>query len=72
MENMEEIEAKIIEKIREDHKRNGGWNGSDINELDQIINLPILERNKLLDKMVAEKKIAYLKPLNTTRITLPK
>ncbi|WPO89894.1 hypothetical protein [Chryseobacterium sp. HR92] len=69
---MEEIEAKILEKVRADHKINGGANGSDINDLDKIINLPIPERNKLFEKMVAEKKIAYLKPLNTVRITLPK
>lgn len=72
MENMEEIEAKILEKVRADHKINGGANGSDINELHNIIKLPIPERNQLLDRMVAEKKIAYLYPLNARRVTLPK
>ncbi|CAD0220358.1 conserved protein of unknown function [Chryseobacterium sp. JV274] len=72
MENMEEIEAKILEKVKADHKINGGANGTDLNELDKIIQLQIPERNQLLDKMVAEKKIAYLRPLNTIRITLPK
>lgn len=69
---MEEIEEKILEKVRADHKKSGGANGSDINELDKIINLPIPERNKLLDKMVYEKKIAFLYPLNARRVTLPK
>ncbi|WP_180564272.1 hypothetical protein [Chryseobacterium sp. JV274] len=69
---MEEIEAKILEKVKADHKINGGANGTDLNELDKIIQLQIPERNQLLDKMVAEKKIAYLRPLNTIRITLPK
>ena len=35
------IEAKILEKVKEDHKVNGGANGSDINDLDKIINLHI-------------------------------
>ncbi|RQO35443.1 hypothetical protein DBR39_18375 [Chryseobacterium sp. KBW03] len=72
MENIEELEAKILEKVKEDHKVNGGSNGTDINELDKLINLPIPERNKLFEKMVAEKKLAYLDPLNARRITLPK
>jgi len=69
---MEEIEAKILEKVKEDHKKSGGANGSDINELDKIINLQLDERNKLLDKMVDEKKLAYLYPLNGRTVTLPK
>lgn len=69
---MEEIEAKILEKVKADHKINGGANGTDLNDLDKILNLTIPERNQLLDKMVAEKKIAYLRPLNTIRISLPK
>ena len=69
---MEELEAKILEKVREDNKKCGGANGSDVNDLDKIINLPIPERNKLFDKMVKEKKIAYLNTLNARRITLPK
>ncbi|MEJ5105521.1 hypothetical protein [Chryseobacterium sp. MYb328] len=69
---MEEIEAKILEKVKADHKINGGSNGTDLNDLDKIINQPIPERNQLLDKMVADKKLAYLRPLNAIRITLPK
>lgn len=72
MENMEEIERQILEKLKEDHKKNGGANGSDINDLDRIINLPIPERNKLLERMVDEKKIAFLYPLNAKRVRLPK
>lgn len=72
MENMEELEAKILEKVKEDHKVNGGANGTDINELDKILNLTIPERNEFLDRMVKEKKIAYLHPLNAKKVTLPK
>lgn len=72
MENQEEIEKQILEKIKADHKKSGGANGSDLNELDKIINLPFEERNKLLEKMIAEKKIAYMYPLNGRTVTLPK
>ncbi|MDR3026039.1 hypothetical protein [Chryseobacterium sp.] len=72
MENQEEIERLIIEKVKADHKISGGANGSDLNDLDKIINLPIPERNELLDRMVREKKIAYQYPLNAKKVTLPK
>ena len=72
MENMEEIEAKILEKVKADHKKSGGANGTDLNDLDMILNLPISDRNKLLDRMVSEKKIAYMYPLNAKKVTLPK
>lgn len=72
MENMEEIESKILEKVKSDHKKSGGANGTDLNELDEIINLSIPERNQLLDRMVSEKKIAYMHPLNAKKVTLPK
>ncbi|AZA91150.1 Uncharacterised protein [Chryseobacterium nakagawai] len=72
MENMEEIEAKILIKLREDYKNCGGANGSDINEIDEIIKLSISDRNELLAKMVKEKKITFINTLNARRITLPK
>lgn len=72
MENQEEIERQILEKVKADFKISGGANGSDLNDLDKIIKLPIPERNILLDRMVAEKKIAYLHPLNAKKVTLPK
>ncbi len=72
MENLEKIERQILEKFKADHTKSGGSNGTDLNDLDKIIKLPIPERNELLDRMVAEKKIAYLYPLNTKKVTLPK
>lgn len=72
MENQEEIEAKILEKLKEDYKNCGGANGTDLNEIDKIIKLPISERNELLSKMLKEKKIVNINTLNARRITLPK
>lgn len=69
---IEEFERIILEKVKADHLKCGGANGTDINEIDKLINQPIEERNKLFDKMVSERKLAYLKPLNQVRITLPK
>lgn len=69
---MEELEAKILEIVKTDYKKSGGSNGTDLNDLDVIMNLSISDRNQFLDRMVKEKKIAYLYPLNAKKVTLPK
>lgn len=72
MENIEDLEAKIIEVLKIQFERTGGSNGTDIGKVDKILNMPIKERNEFLDRMVKEKKIAYLTPLNGRTLTLPK
>lgn len=69
---MEDLEAKIIERVKQDYKKSGGWNGTELKAIDDILGLSIEERNAFLDRMVKEKKIAYLRPLNGPRITMPK
>ncbi len=72
MENMEEIEAKILEIVTEQFKKDGGSNGVPIGAFDHILKLPIKERNEFLQIMVKKKKIHIFQSLNNVRVTLPK
>lgn len=72
MEKTEELEAKIIEVLKINFERTGGANGTHIGEVDKILNLPIDERNEFLDRMVKEKKIIFIYPLNGRTLSLPK
>lgn len=72
MENIEEIEAKIIEIVREQYKKDGGSNGVTCGSFDHILNLPIEERNEFLFRMAKERKIVIFDSLNMKRITMPK
>lgn len=69
---MEEIEAKIIEIVKEQFKKDGGSNGVTMGDFDNILNLPIQERNEFLYRMAKEKKILIFQSLNGKRVTLPK
>ncbi len=70
MENMEEIEAKILEIVTEQFKKDGGANGVTMGSFDHILNLPIKERNEFLYCMAKEKKIHIFQSLNNARVTL--
>ncbi|ASK29712.1 hypothetical protein CEY12_06160 [Chryseobacterium sp. T16E-39] len=72
MENIEEIEAKIIEITKEQFKKDGGANGVHMGSFDHILNLSIQERNEFLYNMVARKKILIFQALNGKRVTMPK
>ncbi|WP_312900206.1 hypothetical protein [Chryseobacterium taichungense] len=69
---MDEIEAKIIEMVKEKHKRTGGCNGLSFNDLAGSFEIDFPELRKIIDKLVSEKKIAYLNHLNGRSLTLPK
>lgn len=69
---MEEIEAKILEIVKEQFKKDGGSNGVTMGDFDHILNLPIQERNEFLYRMVKEKKILIFQSLNGKRVTFPK
>lgn len=70
---MEEIEEKFMELVRETHKKSGGANGISLYNLNKALNPPenvnLLE---IMERLIQEKKIAYLNPLNGRTITLPK
>lgn len=72
MENIEELERKIIEVLKIQFEGTGGSNGTYIGEIDKILNMSIQERNEFLERMVKEKKIIYLTPLNGRTLSLPK
>lgn len=72
MENIEEIEAKIIEIVREQFKKDGGSNGVTSGSFDHILNLSIEERNAFLYRMAKERKISIFDSLNMRRVTMPK
>lgn len=72
MENLEEIEAKILEIVKVQFDKDSGANGVGFGEFDHFLNLPLEERNELLNRMAREKKIVIFQSINSKRITLPK
>ena len=72
MENIEELEAKILEIVKEQFKKDGGSNGITFGSFDHFLKLPIEERNAFLFRMAKEKKIVIFESLNMKRITMPK
>lgn len=72
MENVEELEQKIIELLKIQFERTGGANGTHIGEVDEILKMEPEERNLFLARMVKEKKIIYINPLNGRTLSLPK
>ncbi|MCQ9638619.1 hypothetical protein MP478_04390 [Chryseobacterium sp. WG14] len=72
MENQEELEAKILEIVREQFKKDGGANGVNFGSFDHFLNMSLEDRNDFLLRMAKEKKIAVFNSLNSRRITMPK
>lgn len=72
MENMEEIEAKFMNLVKEQFKRTGGANGLDLYGVNEILGTSVEVVSELVKKLLEEKKVVYLKPLNKWTITLPK
>lgn len=69
---MEELENKILELVKAQHQRTGGANGVDFNEVDEILQMPIKQRNEFLQKLVDAKKIRIGDPLNARALFMPK
>ncbi|WBV60251.1 hypothetical protein PFY12_14580 [Chryseobacterium camelliae] len=72
MENIEDIERKIIEIVTEQYKKDGGSNGVTFDSFSEFLKLDFKERNEFLYRMAKEKKIYIFQSLNSPRITLPK
>lgn len=69
---MNEIEAQIIEIIKEKHIKTGGNNGNSFGDFDHILKMPIEERNVFLKRMEEEKKISIREGGNAKMIMMPK
>ncbi|OCK53182.1 hypothetical protein BA768_01105 [Chryseobacterium sp. CBo1] len=72
MENIEELEERVLEIVREKYKRTGGHNGNFFRDFDHILNMSIEETIAFLLRMEAEKKIKIYQGANSRLITLPK
>lgn len=72
MENIEELEERVLEIVREKHKRTGGHNGNFIRDFDHILNMNIEDTIAFLLRMESEKKIKIYQGANSRLITLPK
>lgn len=69
---IEELERKLIEVLKNDFERSAGANGTDYGKIDEILNMSLEDRNSFIERMVKENKIAYLNPVNGRMLTLPK
>jgi hypothetical protein len=69
---MEELEKKVLEIVNEKHIKSGGNNGNLFYEFDEVLQLPLEERNALLQKMHNEHKIVIREGQNGRLIMLPK
>ncbi|RNA63956.1 hypothetical protein D1631_00295 [Chryseobacterium nematophagum] len=71
MDSIEELEKKILEIVREKHRRTGGNNGNSFGDFDHILNLSIQDRNSFLERMAQEKKLHIRAGQNFRLIMLP-
>lgn len=67
-----EIEEKIMELVKDQHKRTGGANGLNLFNVDKQLGVEYSEIQKAVEKLLSEKKIIYLNHLNGRSLTLPK
>ncbi|CAA7197417.1 MULTISPECIES: hypothetical protein [Chryseobacterium] len=70
MDNIEELESKVLEIVTAKHIKTGGNNGNTFGDFDHILNLPITERNSFLEEMAAKKKIVIREGQNSRLIML--
>ncbi|MFP3835369.1 hypothetical protein [Chryseobacterium sp. SIMBA_028] len=69
---MEEIEEKFMELVKEQYDKTGGSNGFKPYKAAETLEISDEELSTMIKKLLNEKKIAYLNPLNGRTITLPK
>lgn len=70
--DIQETEKQILKIVKEKYDKTGGRNGNAFGDFDHLLNLPLTERNALLERMAAEKKIMVFNGPNYRMITLPK
>jgi len=69
---MQELEVKLYEMVKAQHKRSGGANGLNLYGVDKELGVDYAELAKAVEKLLSEKKIVYLNHLNGRSLTLPK
>lgn len=72
MENMEEKEKEFLALVKAQYDKTGGANGLDLYGVNEILGISLEELRDIVQKLLKEKRITYLKPLNKWSITLPK
>ncbi|AZB29779.1 hypothetical protein [Chryseobacterium balustinum] len=72
MENIQELEAQILEIVKNKHDETGGNNGNGFADFDHILNMSLEDRNAFLKRMADENKIAIRIGPNARMIMLPK
>ena len=68
----QELEVKIMEMVKAQHKKTGGANGLNLFHVDKQLGVEYSEIQKAVEKLLSEKKIIYLNHLNGRSLTLPK
>lgn len=69
---MDELEAKLFEMVKAQHKKTGGANGLNLYGVDKELGVEYSEIAKAVEKLLEAKKITYLNHLNGRSLTLPK
>lgn len=72
MENMEEIEVKILEKVKEQYNRSGHSNGLNVFGIDKELGISREALFEAINSLLRKNKIVKLNHLNGTTYTLPK
>jgi len=72
MEDIEELEKKVLEIVKKKHDETGGNNGNAYGDFDHFLNMSITERNAFLQNLVDRKLIAFRIGPNYNMIMLPK
>jgi hypothetical protein len=72
MENIQELEAQILEIVKKKHDETGGNNGNGFADFDHILNMSLEDRNAFLKRMADKNKIAIRIGPNARMIMLPK
>lgn len=69
---MEEKEKEFLALVKAQYDKTGGANGLDLYGVNEILGISLEELRDIVQKLLKEKRIVYLKPLNKWSITLPK
>ena len=72
MENQEEIEAKVLEKVKEQFNKSGYSNGLNTFRLEVELGISREQLCDAISNLLSKNKITKLNHLNGTTYTLPK
>lgn len=69
---MEEMESQILKIVEKKNTETGGNNGNLLRDFNDILKMPILERDAFLLNMVNKKLIIFRECMNARMVMLPK